>query len=98
MEQVFTTLIIISNPLDFDDDKIRESATKRLLELFHMNIWFIFGKPGINEFGSRYLQELDSWKDLVDSVGEDEVATARRQRGHLLRSHMLRLVVSFVQE
>ena len=58
IEQVFETLIQISNPIEFEG-KTREQALKRLMDLFHMNIWYIFGKPGIPDFGGRYTQELN---------------------------------------
>ena len=44
------------------------------MDLFHMNIWYIFGKPGISEFGGRYTEELNQWKNLSETQGDDENA------------------------
>jgi hypothetical protein len=63
-----------------------------------MNIWYIFGKPGIPEFGDRYTSELNQWKELSEKQGNDEKTERQRQKGEMLRSHMIRLVIKFVQE
>lgn len=63
VEKVFESLITISNPLEFEG-KVREQAMKRLMDLFHMSIWYDMGRPGISDFGGRYSQELNQWKEL----------------------------------
>ena len=63
-----------------------------------MSIWYQFGKPNIAEFGGKYAQELDQWESLQATAGDDEASKQARSKGILMRSHMIRLVVKFVQD
>lgn len=96
-EQVFDRLVQISNPNDFEGE-IRNQAVKRMRELFHMSIWYQFSKPNITDFGGKYATELDQWQILQSTEGEDDVSKQARNKGMLMRSHMIRIVVKFIQD
>lgn len=96
-EEVFEKLIQLSNPIEFEGEA-RDQAMKRLKELFQMSIWYQFAKPNINDFGGRYTQELNEWESLQATAGDDDASKQARNKGMLMRCHMIRIVVKFVQD
>lgn len=44
------------------------------------------------------MAELDEWEALVATQGDDEASQLARTKGRLMRSHMIRLVIKFIQD
>ena len=44
------------------------------------------------------MAELDEWEALVATQGDEEASQLARTKGCLMRSHMIRLVIKFIQD